>query len=124
MGDAWLTGQNAADEDLLRQLELYRAAAARSGRPPRPVLRRDIYVGASDEEARAVVGSILAEGYRGTGLDQLLVGSADTVVQDLRRYRDMGFDYVMVRHIVGDHRLMLRSFERIGRDVMPQVRDF
>ena len=123
LGGAWLTGQNATDEDLRRQLELYREAAARAGRPPRPVLRRDIYVGASDEEARAVVGAILAEGYRGTGLDQLLVGSAATVVQGLRRYRDMGFDYVMVRHIVGDHPLMLRSFERIGRDVMPQIRD-
>ena len=123
LGDAWLTGQNAKQEDLLRQLELYREAATRSGRSPRPVLRRDIYVGESDEEARAVVGSILAEGYRGTGLDQLLVGSADTVVRDLRKYRDMGFDYVMVRHIVGDHQLMLRSFERIGRDVMPQIRD-
>ena len=124
LGDAWLTGQNAADEDLLRQLELYRAAAARAGRPPRPVLRRDIYVGESDEEARAVVGAILAEGYRGTGFDQLLVGSADTVVQALRRYRAMGFDFAMVRHIVGDHQLMLRSFERIGRDVMPRIRHF
>jgi alkanesulfonate monooxygenase SsuD/methylene tetrahydromethanopterin reductase-like flavin-dependent oxidoreductase (luciferase family) len=124
LGDAWLTGQSAADEELRQQLELYRGAAARSGRPSRPVLRRDIYVGESDEEARAVVGSILAEGYRGTGLDQLLVGSADTIVRDLGRYRDMGFDYVMVRHIVGDHQLMLRSFERIGRDVMPQIRDF
>jgi alkanesulfonate monooxygenase SsuD/methylene tetrahydromethanopterin reductase-like flavin-dependent oxidoreductase (luciferase family) len=123
VGDAWLTGQNATDEDLRQQLAVYREAAARSGRPPRPVLRRDIYVGASDEEARADVGAILAEGYRGSGLDQLLVGSADTVVQDLRRYRDLGFDYVMVRHIVGDHRLMLGSFERIGRDVMPQIRD-
>ena len=47
----------------------------------------------------------------------------DVVVRDLRKYRDMGFDYVMVRHIVGDHQLMLRSFERIGRDVMPQIRD-
>jgi hypothetical protein len=35
----------------------------------------------------------------------------------------MGFEYVMVRHITGDHQLMLRSFERIGRDVMPQIRD-
>jgi hypothetical protein len=35
----------------------------------------------------------------------------------------MGFDYVMVRHIVGDHRQMLRSFERIGRDVTPRIRD-
>jgi alkanesulfonate monooxygenase SsuD/methylene tetrahydromethanopterin reductase-like flavin-dependent oxidoreductase (luciferase family) len=123
LGDAWLTGQNATDEDLGRQLEVYRAAAARAGRPARPVLRRDIYVGASDGEARAVVNAILAEGYRGSGLDQLLVGSADTVVGDLHRYRDMGFDAVMVRHIVGDHQLMLQSFDRIGRDVMPRIRD-
>jgi alkanesulfonate monooxygenase SsuD/methylene tetrahydromethanopterin reductase-like flavin-dependent oxidoreductase (luciferase family) len=121
LGDAWLTGQNATDDDLRRQLDRYREAAASSGRPPRPVLRRDIYVGESDEEARTVVGAILAEGYRGTGFDQLLVGAAETVVRDLARCRDMGFDFVMVRHIVGDHRLMLQSFERIGRDVMPRI---
>ena len=123
-GDAWLTGQNATDEELRTQLARYREAAARAGRPARPVLRRDIYVGESDDEARAVVGAILAEGYRGTGLDQLLVGSADTVVERLGRYHEMGFDFVMVRHVVGDHRLMLRSFERIGRDVMPRIRTF
>jgi len=123
LGDAWLTGQNATDADLVRQLALYREAAARSGRLARPVLRRDIYVGESDEEARAVVSAILAEGYRGGGLDQLLVGSAETIVRDLRRYREMGFEYVMVRHIVGDHRLMLQSFERIGGEVMPRIRD-
>jgi alkanesulfonate monooxygenase SsuD/methylene tetrahydromethanopterin reductase-like flavin-dependent oxidoreductase (luciferase family) len=122
LGDAWLTGQNASDDDLRHQLDLYRDAAARAGRPPRPVLRRDIYVGESDDEARAVVGSILAEGYRGTGLDQLIVGGVETAVRELRRYREMGFDFVMVRHIVGDHQLMLRSFERIGRDVMPHIR--
>jgi alkanesulfonate monooxygenase SsuD/methylene tetrahydromethanopterin reductase-like flavin-dependent oxidoreductase (luciferase family) len=123
LGDAWLTGQNATDEDLRRQLDLYREAATRAGRPPRPVLRRAIYVGESDDEARAVVGAILAEGYRGTGFDQLRVGRAETVVESLRRYRAMGFDHVMVRHIIGDHALMLRSFERIGRDVMPRIRD-
>jgi alkanesulfonate monooxygenase SsuD/methylene tetrahydromethanopterin reductase-like flavin-dependent oxidoreductase (luciferase family) len=123
LGDAWLTGQNATDEDLVRQLALYREAAGRSGRPARPVLRRDIYVGESDDEARAVVGTILAEGYRGGGFDQLLVGSADTVLRSLERYRQMGFGDVMVRHIVGDHRLMLRSFERIGREIMPRIRD-
>src|SRR5215472_17898149 len=123
LGDAWLTGQNATDDDPTRQLELYGRAAARAARPARPVLRRDIYVGESDAEAREVIGAILADGYRGTGFDQLLVGSADTVVERLRRYRQMGFDYVMVRHIVGDHALMLRSFERIGRDVMPRIRD-
>src|SRR5215470_16755459 len=79
LGDAWLTGQNATDDDLRRQLDLYRDAAARAGKPARPVLRRDIYVGESDEEAHAVVGAVLAEGYRGTGMDQLLVGSGPAV---------------------------------------------
>ena len=122
LGDAWLTGQNATDDDLRVQLGRYRDAAARSGRAARPILRRDIYVGESDEAARAVVGAILAEGYRGTGFDQLLVGSADTVVAALARYAGMGFGEVMVRHVVGDHALMLRSFERIGRDVVPRIR--
>src|SRR5438105_9527886 len=89
LGDAWLTGQNATDDDLRQQLALYRQAAAHSGRPVRPILRRDIYVGESDDEARKVVSAILAEGYRGTGLDQLLVGGADTVVRQLRGCRDM-----------------------------------
>src|SRR5262245_57771768 len=123
LGDAWLTGQNATDDDLVRQLDLYRNAADHARRPARPVLRRDIYVGETDDEARAVVGAVLAEGYRGTGLDQLLVGSPDMVVEQLSRYRRMGFDYAMVRHIVGDHPLMLGSFERIGRAVMPRIRD-
>jgi len=123
LGDAWLTGQNATDDDLVQQLAVYREAAARAGRTPRPVLRRDIYVGESDAEAHEVAGRVLAEGYRGTGLDQLLVGGAETVVRRLEEYRAMGFDFVMVRHIVGDHELMLRSFERIGRDVMPRIRD-
>lgn len=123
LGDAWLTGQNATRADLVEQLDRYREAAVRAGRMLQPVLRRDIYVGESDAEARAAVEPILKEGYRGTGLDQLLVGSAATVVQQLRQYRQMGFEYVMVRHIVGDHQLMLGSFERIGSGVMPRIRD-
>lgn len=123
LGDAWLTGQNATHDDLVQQLDIYREAATKAGRTPYPVLRRDIYVGETDEEARAVVGAVLAEGYRGTGMDQLLVGSTDTIVQRLREYRAMGFEHVMVRHIIGDHALMLKSFERIGSGVMPQIRD-
>ena len=50
------------------------------------------------------------------------MGGAATVVEALGRYRGMGFDSVMARHIVGEHQLMMRSFERIGRDVMPAIR--
>ncbi len=122
LGDGWLTAQNASRDDLKQQLELYLESAARHGRPALPVLRRDIYVGESDAEARAVVDAIQAEGYRGAGYEALLVGGPESVVQQLRDYRAMGFEYVMVRHIVGDHQLMLRSFERIGAQVMPLIR--
>jgi alkanesulfonate monooxygenase SsuD/methylene tetrahydromethanopterin reductase-like flavin-dependent oxidoreductase (luciferase family) len=123
LGDGWLTGQNASTAELKEQLDIYCESAARAGRTPRPVLRRDIFVGESDADAEAVVGPILAEGYRGTGRETLLVGEPGTVVQQLREYRALGFEEVMVRHIVGDHQQMLASFERIGRHVMPAIRD-
>jgi hypothetical protein len=28
-----------------------------------------------------------------------------------------------VRHIIGEHDAMLRSFERIGKSLMPEIRD-
>jgi alkanesulfonate monooxygenase SsuD/methylene tetrahydromethanopterin reductase-like flavin-dependent oxidoreductase (luciferase family) len=122
IGDGWLTGQNATQAELAQQLGVYREAAARSGRAALPVLRRDIYVGESDAEAEETVQRVLAEGYRGTGMDQLLVGSAGRVAEQLVEYRKLGFEYVMVRHIVGDHAAMLRSFARIGEAVMPAIR--
>ena len=122
LGDGWLTGQNVADNELVRQLKVYREAAARARRPARAVLRRDIFVAVSDAAAHAEVDKILSEGYRGTGKDELLVGSPDTVIERLRHYRRLGFEEVMVRHITGDHQLMLESFALIGRHVMPAIR--
>ncbi len=117
IGDAWLTAQNATDDELAAQLDLYRRTAVAHGRRVQPVLRRDIHLAATDAEARAHIDPILAEGYRGLGYDRLLVGSPDTVVANLRRYESMGFDHVLVRHITGDHRAMLDSFQLLGHVV-------
>ena len=35
----------------------------------------------------------------------------------------MGFEKVLVRHIVGDHQQILDSLRRIGDDVIPAVAD-
>jgi alkanesulfonate monooxygenase SsuD/methylene tetrahydromethanopterin reductase-like flavin-dependent oxidoreductase (luciferase family) len=122
VGDGWLTGQNTPDDELVRQLDVYREAAAQAGRPARAVLRRDIFVAETGAAAHAEVDRVLAEGYRGTGKGELLVGTPETVVERLRHYRALGFEEVMVRHITGDHRLMLRSFALIGEHVMPAIR--
>jgi alkanesulfonate monooxygenase SsuD/methylene tetrahydromethanopterin reductase-like flavin-dependent oxidoreductase (luciferase family) len=122
IGDGWLTGQNTPDEELVRQLDVYRAAAARSGRRARADLRRDIHVAETDAAAHAEVDRVLAEGYRGTGKAELLVGSPEAVVERLRHYRGLGFEEVMVRHVTGDHAMMLRSFELVGQRVLPAIR--
>jgi len=117
IGDGWLTAQNATDDVLAEQLDLYLTTAAEHGRPAKPVLRRDVHVAETDEEARAHIDPILAEGYRGVGYDELIVGSLDTVVARLRHYESMGFDRVMLRHITGDHAPMIRSFDLLGEVV-------
>ncbi len=122
LGDGWLTGQNTPDAELVAQLAVYREAAVRAGRPTRAVLRRDIFVAETDAAAHEEVDRVLAEGYRGTGKDELLVGNPETVVERLRHYRALGFEEVMVRHITGDHQRMLRSFALIGRHIMPAIR--
>jgi alkanesulfonate monooxygenase SsuD/methylene tetrahydromethanopterin reductase-like flavin-dependent oxidoreductase (luciferase family) len=122
LGDGWLTGQNCSDDEVARQLDVYRESAAKSGRPTRAVLRRDIFVAATDAAAHAEVDRVLAEGYRGTGKAELLVGSPAAVVERLAHYRALGFEEVMVRHVTGDHRLMLESFRLIGERVMPAIR--
>jgi alkanesulfonate monooxygenase SsuD/methylene tetrahydromethanopterin reductase-like flavin-dependent oxidoreductase (luciferase family) len=121
LGDGWLSGQNSPDADVAAQLAIYREAAAKAGRPARAVLRRDIFVAATDAAAHAEVDRVLAEGYRGTGKAELLVGSPATVIARLAQCRALGFEEVMVRHITGDHALMLRSFELIGEYVMPEI---
>ena len=123
IGDGWLSGQNSSDAEVAAQLDVYLEAAAKSGRPARAVLRRDILVADTDASAHAEVDRVLAEGYRGTGKAELLVGSPEAVIERLRECRAMGFEELMVRHITGDHALMLRSFELIGARVMPAIRD-
>jgi alkanesulfonate monooxygenase SsuD/methylene tetrahydromethanopterin reductase-like flavin-dependent oxidoreductase (luciferase family) len=124
IGDGWLSGQNASDDESVRQLEIYREAAAKSGRQARAVLRRDIFVAETDEAAHAEVDRVLAEGYRGTGKDELLVGSPERVVERLAYYHGLGFEEVMVRHVSGDHGLIKRSIELIGEKVLPIIHSF
>jgi len=123
IGDGWLSGQNCSDAEVVAQLDVYRNAAAKAGRRAHAVLRRDIFVADTDAAAHAEVDRVLAEGYRGTGKAELLVGAPDAVVDRVRHYRAMGFDEVMVRHVTGDHALMLRSIELIGERVVPAIRD-
>lgn len=114
LGDGWVSAQNATDEALIEQLKIYLDSAKANDRPAMPVLRRDIHLASTDEEARAHIDPILEEGYRGVGYDELLVGSPKTVISRLREYEEMGFGHALLRHVTGDHDAMLDSFKLLG----------
>jgi len=121
LGDGWLASPGAAGEVLSTAATIYRHAAERAGRPPLLAVRRDVFVAASDAEAEAAVASMLARGYRGFAPEALLVGSPATVVDALRELYELGFEHILIRHIVPQQELVLASYRRIGAEILPVV---
>lgn len=124
MGDVWLAAPGASGEQLETQANIYREAASRAGKRPVLTIRRDVYVGETDAESEAATKPILDRGYRGFGREALLIGGPETIIEELRHLHDLGFEHVLIRHIVNDQRLVLDSYRRLGKDVLPKVRDW
>jgi alkanesulfonate monooxygenase SsuD/methylene tetrahydromethanopterin reductase-like flavin-dependent oxidoreductase (luciferase family) len=74
-------------------------------------LRRDIYVGESSSEARAVLEHALGQGYRGVPGEALIAGSVDEVAEQFRAYGELGYTDILVRHLINDQHRVLSSFE-------------
>ena len=114
LGDGFLAAPylraEAAD-----QAAQYVAACASVGREPGTVaLRRDVYVAASQDEARTVREQTIATGYRGMPVDALAIGTVDQVAESFRAFGELGYTEIVVRHLVNDQRRVLDSYERLG----------
>ena len=115
LGDGWIAAPALPPAFCERQLGVYREACEAAGREVgRCVLRRDVYVGADAEEARRSSEPVVAGGYRGFPEEALLIGSVDQVVERLGRFAEMGYDQVLVRHLVQDHALVCESLGRLA----------
>ncbi|GBD23298.1 Alkanesulfonate monooxygenase [bacterium HR29] len=116
LGDGWLAAPDLTPEQARQQLELYRERCAAHGRTPSAIaIRRDIYVGADPEEAKAVAEPILARGYRGFDPRACVYGSAEQVAEQFLALREMGYTDVIVRHLTNEQPKVLASYERLAR---------
>lgn len=114
MGDGWLGAPNATPEQATRQLGTYTEACRALGKPPGVVaLRRDVYVGETAAEARAVAEPILDAGYRGFDPSAPIYGSIDEVAAKFRAFGQQGYTDIIVRHLTGDHEKVLGSLKRL-----------
>jgi alkanesulfonate monooxygenase SsuD/methylene tetrahydromethanopterin reductase-like flavin-dependent oxidoreductase (luciferase family) len=114
LGDGWL-GAPAFGKELARtQIAAYRDACARQNRPVGVcAIRRDIYVGETAKEARATAGPVIDGGYRGFPEDAPVVGNVEQVAEAFRALGEMGYDDIIVRHLVQDQGRVLSSIGRL-----------
>ncbi len=114
LGDGWLAGPEVDFDTACALLTQYHERCEVHGRTPSAVaIRRDIHVGADDDDAERVAGPVLERGYRGFGRGVVVSGGPDTVAAEFARFRDAGFTDVIVRHLADDQEEVLASFARL-----------
>jgi alkanesulfonate monooxygenase SsuD/methylene tetrahydromethanopterin reductase-like flavin-dependent oxidoreductase (luciferase family) len=115
LGDGWILAPWAADGEAAELAAAYRKACEAHDRTPAAmVIRRDVHVGADDEDARRVTGPVLEAGYRGMDPSATVVGGPQAVAERLGGYASMGYDHVLVRHLAEDQEEVLASFARLA----------
>jgi alkanesulfonate monooxygenase SsuD/methylene tetrahydromethanopterin reductase-like flavin-dependent oxidoreductase (luciferase family) len=114
MGDGWLAGPNPIPDQARVLAASYLERCEAHGRAPSAVaIRRDIHVGADDNDADAVAGPVLAGGYRGIDPAAFVVGGPERVAANFRELGEMGYTDVVIRHLASDQQQVLDSFGRL-----------
>ena len=115
LAEGWIASPSLTRDEARLQADMYRGHCAAYGRRPGAVvLRRDVYVGESASEARAVLEHTLGQGYRGVPGEALIAGSVDEVVKQFRAFGELGYTDILVRHLINDQPKVLGSFERLA----------
>ena len=122
LGDAWVSDTRMPDAELLIELDRYRTAAATHARPAFPVLRRNVVLGETDDDARRSMDRIVTVSSRGLVPENTLVGSPATVVERLLAYEHAGFAMTIVRPVAVDHNRILATIAMLGESVLPALR--
>jgi alkanesulfonate monooxygenase SsuD/methylene tetrahydromethanopterin reductase-like flavin-dependent oxidoreductase (luciferase family) len=116
LGDGFLANADLTPAGAREVLERFRGRCDEHGRSPTALaIRRDIHVGADDEDGARVALPVIEAGYRGFDPSACTYGGPETVAERFREYAAMGYTDVIVRHLAEDHREVMRSFERLAR---------
>lgn len=121
LADGWLAAPNLDLATARQQLNQYQQACAEHQCEPAAVaIRRDIFVGATSQEAASLKQDYLQKGYRGFSEDALMTGSVAEVVDQLSEFAALGYTDVIIRNISTDQGEALATIERLA-DVNAQL---
>ena len=115
LGDGWLAAPGLTRDEAQASLRLYLASCDALNRPPGvTAIRRDVYVGDTQQEAQKIGGSVVSAGYRGFPPDATIVGDVQAVASAIEELRQMGYTDVIIRNLVPDQAQALASIRRMG----------
>lgn len=109
LGDAWYTTPGASDAELAAAIDIYKRAGGE-----RVMARRDAVVAASHEAAVDRATEIVAQGYRGMSVEQLLVGSPDSVADRSAELANLGVDEIVIRCAGTEQDHAIETLELLG----------
>ena len=115
MGEGWLAAPSLTRDQAADAISLYRQACEEYDREPTATaLRRDIFVGATAEEAKSVVDQYISDGYRSMDPDCLMYGSVEGVAEQISTFSDMGFTDLCIRNISSNQDEALATLSRLA----------
>ncbi|MEE9249370.1 MAG: LLM class flavin-dependent oxidoreductase [Dehalococcoidia bacterium] len=148
IADGWYASPHAVFATLEEQMRIYREALAEAGVPDPhyiPVLR-DTYVAETDEQALRDCRPFLEGRYQVYGdqgqdrelpagdrfdmsfeelaRDRFIIGAPDTCVREIKRYQELGFNYIILEYQwpgMGSE-LAMRCLRLLGEEVLPRLR--
>jgi alkanesulfonate monooxygenase SsuD/methylene tetrahydromethanopterin reductase-like flavin-dependent oxidoreductase (luciferase family) len=115
LGDGWIASPAITLEEARAQLGYYLERCSAHGRKPTAIaIRRDIYVGESEQDAEETAKRVMEKGYRGFRRPALVIGGVDTVTRKFRSYAEAGYTDLIVRHVTLDQARVLNSMARLA----------
>jgi alkanesulfonate monooxygenase SsuD/methylene tetrahydromethanopterin reductase-like flavin-dependent oxidoreductase (luciferase family) len=118
MGHTWYAGPELTDDVASDKLAEYLEAARHEAvEPPCLPIRRDIYVGADEDDVARIRGPLEAHGHRGFDLSAVVTGTVDQVAERFLSLGERGFDEVVVRQLAPHQADAVASIERLSEVV-------
>lgn len=116
LADGWLAAPSLTPGEAANAAATYLRACSEFDRQPTAVaIRRDIFVGATSQEARAAVTPYIEASYRGMSPEALVFGSPSEVADQFCALAGLGYTDICVRNISADQGEALGTIERLAQ---------
>lgn len=129
LADAWVISPGWTPGMVEEKLRLYREVLAAQGRQDQVaevILRRDIHLSASREQARSEASQLFERGYRGFDAEamdtSLIVDNPDGCIRYLEAMQRMGMTHILFRCAMRDQAAALQTIRLIGTEVIPHFK--